>query len=70
MGRKGCLSVFDVQERVIGREGAGAACPYCGGPVLAWDYDSHLFFWLFPISHKIKRKFCCTICSRRLLPAH
>jgi hypothetical protein len=44
MGRMGFLSVFDVQDRVIGSEGVGAACPYCGGPVLAWDYDSHLLF--------------------------
>jgi hypothetical protein len=66
----GFLSVFDVQDRVIGSEGVGAACPYCGGPVLAWDYDSHLLFCFFPISHKTKRKFYCTICDRRLIPAH
>ncbi|KAJ7952047.1 Methionyl-tRNA synthetase [Quillaja saponaria] len=64
------LSVFDLQEKVIKREGAGAVCPYCGGPVLAWDFDAHLLFCFLPISHKTKRKFYCTICSRRLIPAN
>ncbi|KAK7834626.1 hypothetical protein CFP56_024637 [Quercus suber] len=62
------LSVFDVREKVINRQGAGTACPYCGGPVLAWDYDAHMFLCFFPICHKTKRKFYCTICSRRLVP--
>ncbi|KAG6730526.1 hypothetical protein I3842_01G084600 [Carya illinoinensis] len=66
----GFLSVIDTQERVIGRRGAGAACPYCGGPVLAWDYDTHLVFCCLPISHKLKKKYYCTLCSRRLVPAH
>ncbi|KAJ0076205.1 hypothetical protein Patl1_34911 [Pistacia atlantica] len=62
------LSVFDLQEKVIQRKGANAVCPFCGGPVLAIDFDANLRFCFFPISHKVKRKFYCTICSRRLFP--
>ncbi|EXC44891.1 hypothetical protein L484_001137 [Morus notabilis] len=66
----GALAVFNLQEKVIGKQGAGAACPYCGGPVLAWDFDAHLLFCFIPIpnSHKKKTKFYCTICSTRLVP--
>ncbi|KAJ4718504.1 Methionyl-tRNA synthetase [Melia azedarach] len=64
------LSIFDLQEKVISKKGADAACPYCGGPVLAIDFDAHLLFCFLPISHKVKQKFYCTICSRRLIPAH
>ncbi|KAL6285170.1 hypothetical protein ACE6H2_009560 [Prunus campanulata] len=63
------LSVFDLREKVVGKKGAAAACPYCGGPVLAWDFDAHLLFCFISISHKSKRKFYCTICDRRLVPA-
>lgn len=63
------LSIFDLREKVIRKNGAEAACPYCGGPVLAIDFDAHLRFCFLPISHKVKKKFYCTICSRRLVPA-
>ncbi|CAL9009411.1 unnamed protein product [Prunus brigantina] len=63
------LSVFDLREKVVGKRGAATACPYCGGPVFAWDFDAHLLFCFIPISHKSKRKFYCSICSRRLVPA-
>ncbi|PON53195.1 methionyl-tRNA synthetase [Parasponia andersonii] len=66
----GALQVFNLQEKVIGKQGAGATCPYCGGPVLAWDFDSHLLFCFIPITrHKTKTKFYCTICSTRLVPS-
>ncbi|KAL6140520.1 hypothetical protein ACLB2K_058819 [Fragaria x ananassa] len=64
----GVLQVFDLQEKVIGKRGAASACPYCAGPVMAWDFDANLVvFCCIPISHKTKRKFYCTICSRRLV---
>ncbi|GMN48132.1 hypothetical protein TIFTF001_017309 [Ficus carica] len=65
----GGLAVFNLQEKVRGKHSAGTACPYCGGPVLAWDFDAHLLFCFIPISHKKKKtKFYCTICSTRLVP--
>ncbi|KAH7515282.1 hypothetical protein FEM48_Zijuj10G0010300 [Ziziphus jujuba var. spinosa] len=50
----GALSVFNVKEKVITRQGAGAICPYCGGPILACCYDSNLLFFFISISRKIK----------------
>ncbi|XAR74045.1 hypothetical protein NMG60_11008204 [Bertholletia excelsa] len=65
MGR---LQVVDVRERLIRREGAeGGGCRYCGGPVLAFDFDTQLVVFCVPFSHKTKRKFFCSICSRRLI---
>ncbi|PSR96984.1 NUT family member protein [Actinidia chinensis var. chinensis] len=65
MGR---LQVVDVREKEIGREGGrGGGCPYCGGPLLAMDFDTQLVVFCIPFSHKTKRKLFCTICSRRLL---
>lgn len=64
----GVLSVFDEQETMIRKE-IESICPYCGGPVAAIDFDVHLVFCFLPISHKTKKKFFCTICSRRLIPS-
>ncbi|CAL5406431.1 unnamed protein product [Camellia sinensis] len=64
MGR---MQVVDVREKMIRREGAeGGGCPYCGGPVMAMDFDTHLVVFCVPFPHKTKRKFYCSICSTRL----
>ncbi|KAL5756780.1 hypothetical protein ACOSP7_021213 [Xanthoceras sorbifolium] len=49
------LSIFDAQEKIIDRKGVNAACPYCGGPVMAFDFDAHLLFCFLPISHKNRK---------------
>ncbi|KAL5554553.1 hypothetical protein UlMin_041954 [Ulmus minor] len=66
----GSLEVFHLREKVIGKKGAATTCPYCGGPVLAWEFDAHMLFCFIPISHKTKTKFICTVCSTRLVPSH
>ncbi|KAF4347577.1 hypothetical protein G4B88_009933 [Cannabis sativa] len=65
--KMGVLKVFNLRENVLGKKGVGVACPYCGGPVLAWNFDTHLLLCCIPIYHKLKTKFYCTICSTRLV---
>ncbi|KAJ6983760.1 hypothetical protein NC653_026540 [Populus alba x Populus x berolinensis] len=64
----GAMQIFDVRDKLIRKRGAESlACPCCGGPVMAMDYDSHLYFCFIPICHRNKRKFSCVFCSRRLV---
>ena len=63
----GAMQIFDVRDKLRRKEEARSLCPCCGGPVMAMDYDSHLYFCFIPISQKVKRKFSCVVCSRRLV---
>ncbi|TYG66456.1 hypothetical protein ES288_D05G002100v1 [Gossypium darwinii] len=58
----------DDEERELGRQEAPGTCPHCGGKVQAVDVERR---WrcccFFPICFSIKRKYCCTLCSRRLV---
>ncbi|EYU21220.1 hypothetical protein ABFS83_09G126600 [Erythranthe nasuta] len=63
----GIFHIVNQREKLISRQGLkGQECPRCGGPVLSLDYDTHLIIFCVPFPHKIKRKFCCLICSTRL----
>ncbi|KAL3844328.1 hypothetical protein ACJIZ3_001731 [Penstemon smallii] len=59
--------VCDEDERVIGRQAAPGACPYCGGMVQAMDVQSQWRFCFVPLYFKNKRRLYCSICSRRLV---
>ncbi|XVF19069.1 hypothetical protein REPUB_Repub11eG0078600 [Reevesia pubescens] len=57
----------DKEERELGRLQAPGCCPNCGGTVEAVDVESRWRFCFMPICFKIKRKYSCTLCSRRLV---
>ncbi|XWS15393.1 hypothetical protein CRYUN_Cryun35bG0093200 [Craigia yunnanensis] len=57
----------DEEERELGRQQAPGCCPHCGGKVEAVDVESRWRFCFLPICFKIKRKYSCTLCSRRLV---
>lgn len=63
----GLAPIFDVKEKVIGKKGIKAACPYCGGPVIAWDMDVRCSFCFFLLSHKNETQLYCALCSTRLV---
>ncbi|KAI3498032.1 hypothetical protein L1887_33733 [Cichorium endivia] len=51
----------------LGRQVASGACPYCEGKVEVVDTESKWRFCCLPISYVNKRKYFCTLCSRRLV---
>ncbi|KAK4854230.1 hypothetical protein QYF36_020862 [Acer negundo] len=55
------------EERVIGRQQAPGACPYCGGMIQAMDVESQWRFCFVPFYFKTKRKFNCSVCAKRLV---
>lgn len=55
------------EEREIGRQQASGSCPYCGGKVQAVDVESHWRFCFLPLCFTVKRKYYCSLCSRRLV---
>ncbi|KAK2969932.1 hypothetical protein RJ640_000461 [Escallonia rubra] len=59
-------SLCGEEERELGRQQAPGACPYCGGKVQAVDVEGRLRFCFLPICLVIKRKYLCTLCSRRM----
>ncbi|XP_060192813.1 uncharacterized protein LOC132622255 [Lycium barbarum] len=59
--------VCDEDERVLQRQGAPGACPYCGGMVQALDAESQWRFCFLPLYFKTKRRYYCTLCTRRLI---
>nr|GMC91390.1 Methionyl-tRNA synthetase [Ipomoea batatas] len=59
--------VCDEDERVVGKQVAPGACPYCGGVVQAMDVESQWSFCFLPIYFKNKRRYYCTLCARRLV---
>ncbi|KAG2699518.1 hypothetical protein I3843_07G194500 [Carya illinoinensis] len=54
------------EERELGRQQAPGSCPYCAGKVQALDVERQWKFCFLPICFKVKRKYLCTLCSRRL----
>ncbi|KAJ6922184.1 hypothetical protein NC652_015974 [Populus alba x Populus x berolinensis] len=56
----------DEEEKELGRQQASGSCPYCGGKVQAVDFEGRWRFCFLPICYKMKRKYFCTLCSRRL----
>ncbi|KAJ8774085.1 hypothetical protein K2173_009516 [Erythroxylum novogranatense] len=56
----------DERERELGRRRASGSCPCCGGKVVAIDSEIKWMFCLLTICHNIKRKYSCTLCSKRL----
>ncbi|XP_030951905.1 uncharacterized protein LOC115975313 [Quercus lobata] len=60
------LFVCDGEERELGRQQAPGSCSYCRGKVQAMDVERQCNFCFLPICFKIKRKYFCTLCSRRL----
>ncbi|XP_057959682.1 uncharacterized protein LOC131152080 [Malania oleifera] len=63
-----CLVVVcDEEERVVGRQVAPGACPYCGGVVELVDVQRQWNLCFLPLFFNTKRRFYCTLCSRRLV---
>ncbi|KAK2971766.1 hypothetical protein RJ640_001807, partial [Escallonia rubra] len=58
--------VCDQDERILGRQPAPGACPYCGGAVQAMDVEKRWTFCFLPLYFNTKRKHYCSRCSRRL----
>lgn len=58
--------VCDEEEKELGRQQAPGSCPYCGGKVEAMDVEIQWRFCFLPMCFKIKRKYFCTLCARRL----
>ncbi|KAG1331950.1 hypothetical protein COCNU_02G019180 [Cocos nucifera] len=56
------------EERVLGSQPAPGSCPYCGGKVMVTDVESAWTLCFLPLCFKVKRKFRCTLCERRLSP--
>ncbi|KAK3011852.1 hypothetical protein RJ639_010448 [Escallonia herrerae] len=62
------LCIFlNKDERVLGRQPAPGACPYCGGGVQAMDVEKRWTFCFLPLYFNTKRKYYCSRCSRRLV---
>ncbi|KAK2979534.1 hypothetical protein RJ640_013551 [Escallonia rubra] len=59
--------VCDQDERILGRQPAPGACPYCGGAVQAMDVEKRWTFCFLPLYFNTKRKHYCSRCSRRLI---
>ncbi|PKI52623.1 hypothetical protein CRG98_026963 [Punica granatum] len=55
------------EEREIGRQQASGACPHCGGKVQAVDVETHWRFCFLPVCFSFKRKYYCSLCSKRLV---
>ncbi|PIN10970.1 hypothetical protein CDL12_16433 [Handroanthus impetiginosus] len=62
-----CFLGCDEEETEVGRQPAPGLCPYCGGKVQAVDVGSQWRFCFLPICFRFKRKYFCTLCSRRLV---
>ncbi|XP_047319705.1 uncharacterized protein LOC124923777 [Impatiens glandulifera] len=65
-----CAFVCDLgeeEERELGRKAAAGECPYCGGKVEAVDFECRWrFCGCLPIGFVYKRKYICSLCSKRL----
>ncbi|WOG96886.1 hypothetical protein DCAR_0416224 [Daucus carota subsp. sativus] len=63
-----CLIFCDEETRELERKPAYGKCPHCGGKVEILDVETKSrCCFLFPVCFEIKRKFRCTICSKRLV---
>ncbi|TKY54513.1 hypothetical protein E2542_SST18922 [Spatholobus suberectus] len=56
----------DEEEKELGRQQAPGSCPYCGAKVEAMDVEIQSRLCFLPLCFKIKRKYFCTHCARRL----
>ncbi|URE28860.1 hypothetical protein MUK42_12753 [Musa troglodytarum] len=66
--REMCLVLLcSEEEKVLGTQQAPGSCPYCGGAVMATDVESARRLCFLPLCRRIKRKYSCTHCSRRLV---
>ncbi|KAL6189231.1 hypothetical protein ACLB2K_040620 [Fragaria x ananassa] len=61
------IYVCDEEEKELGRQQAPGSCPHCGGKVEAVDVEAQWKFCFLPMCFKIKRKYFCSLCSRRLV---
>ncbi|KAI3715302.1 hypothetical protein L6452_22280 [Arctium lappa] len=61
------LCVCDEEEKELSRQEAPGACPQCGGKVAAVDCAHKWMFCLVPICNITKRRYICTLCSKRLV---
>ncbi|XP_050215736.1 uncharacterized protein LOC126666883 [Mercurialis annua] len=59
--------VCDEDERVIGKQVAPGACPYCGGMIQAMDVETRWRFCFLPVCFNNKKRFYCSVCTRRLV---
>ncbi|KZV33425.1 hypothetical protein F511_38576 [Dorcoceras hygrometricum] len=55
------------EETDLGRRTAAGSCPYCGGKVQAVEVGSQWRLCCLPICYRLKLKYFCTLCSRRLV---
>ncbi|EEC73123.1 uncharacterized protein [Oryza sativa Japonica Group] len=59
--------VCDEPERVVATYQAPGRCPYCGGGVVATDVESAPRLCFLPLCFRLRRRFFCSLCSRRLV---
>ncbi|XP_073047202.1 uncharacterized protein [Primulina eburnea] len=59
--------VCEEEEREIGRHQAPGRCPNCGGKVQAVEVEGTGKFCYFTVCFRIKRKYVCTLCFKRLV---
>ena len=63
-----CLElVYHEEKTELGRQQAPGVCPYCGGKVSAVDIETKWLFCFLPLCFKVKRKYSCSSCDRRLV---
>ncbi|KAA0058206.1 uncharacterized protein LOC101203895 [Cucumis sativus] len=62
--------VWEEKEQELGRQQAPGTCPFCQGKVYAIDVERQWKLCFLPLCLKIKRKYLCTLCSRRLELCH
>ncbi|KAL8249634.1 hypothetical protein R6Q59_006502 [Mikania micrantha] len=55
------------EAREVDKRVANGSCPYCEGKVVAIDIESKWKLCCLPVSYVNKRKYTCTLCSRRLV---
>ncbi|KAL7224874.1 hypothetical protein ACSBR1_026198 [Camellia fascicularis] len=60
------MCLYGKKEIELGRQEAPGMCPFCGGKVEAVDYKGQWRFCFMLICFTIKRKYICTLCSKRL----
>ncbi|XP_022149938.1 uncharacterized protein LOC111018230 [Momordica charantia] len=57
--------IFCKEEELVRRQASGT-CPSCGGKVEAVDVERKWRLFSVPLCFKIKRKYLCVMCGRRL----
>ncbi|GFP84386.1 hypothetical protein PHJA_000582400 [Phtheirospermum japonicum] len=62
-----CFLGCGEEETELGRRRAPGSCPYCSGKVHAVDVSSRCLFCFLPICFRFKRRYLCSLCSRRLV---